>query len=479
MCSDEAMAGRQEHTEMPSVEEAAASIRDGRMSAVDLVERSLAAIEISNVELNAFVCLDPARALEAATEVDRSIAVGHLPGPLAGVPFGVKDLDDAAGMPTTKGSRWFAGTGNAARDSLHVARLRAAGAIPVGKTAVPEFGSSAYTASAVHGVTHNPWDLSRTPGGSSGGSAAAVSAGLVPFCTASDGGGSIRTPAAFTGLPGLRPTYGRIPTFGETHVGQNAVVFALATTIADTALLLDICAGPDPRDRTCLPAPTMLYRKAIEDFPVNGLRAALSLDLGFAAVETEIADLVTAAYGDLVGSADLRTVSVPVALEDFFDVYSKIEGVDRWIDLPEGLWPDRADELTPALQKGWESGARATLPKLARVYTERRRLEQQTAALFDEFDVLVTPSASYGAFPADGPMPTTINNLEVTPFTGVAFPVLASLCNLPAITVPIGLTCNGLPVGMQIIGRQHNEHVCLRLARLFEQARPWQRHASN
>jgi aspartyl-tRNA(Asn)/glutamyl-tRNA(Gln) amidotransferase subunit A len=464
--------------EMPTVEEAAQSIREGRTSATELVERSFAAIEASDNELNAFVYVDPAGALESAAEVDRSVARGEPLGPLAGVPFGVKDLEDAAGMPTVKGSLWFAGVSGATRDDLHVFRLRAAGAIPVGKTAVPEFGSSAYTASQVHGVTRNPWDLSRTPGGSSGGSAAAVSAGLVPFCTASDGGGSIRTPAAFTGLPGLRPAYGRVPTLGVTHVAQNAVVFALATTVADTALLLDVCAGPDPRDRTSLPAPPLCYRSIIEDLPATGLRVAVSMDLGFVPVETEIAALVMAGYEDLVSVAGLQPVSVPVVLEDFFGVYTKIEGVDRWMDLPDSLWPDRADELDPALKSGWESGARATLPKIAKVYTERRRLEQQVAALFSEFDVLITPSASYPAFPANGPMPTLINGNQVAPFTGVAFPVLASLCNLPAITVPVGLTGNGLPVGMQIVARQHSEHVCLRLARLFEQGRPWPRHAS-
>ena len=156
-------------------------------------------------------------------------------------------------MPTTKGSRWFADQPPKTADSLHVGRLRAAGAIPIGKTAAPEFGAWAYTASPLLGVTRNPWDPAVTPGGSSGGSTAAVSVGMVPFGTASDGGGSIRTPAAFTGLVGLRPSYGRIPTFGDTHLAQNAVVGSVTTTVADTALLLDVMAGPDARDRTCLP----------------------------------------------------------------------------------------------------------------------------------------------------------------------------------------------------------------------------------
>jgi Asp-tRNA(Asn)/Glu-tRNA(Gln) amidotransferase A subunit family amidase len=300
---------------------------------------------------------------------------------------------------------------------------------------------------------------------------------MVPFCTASDGGGSIRTPAAFTGLPGLRPVYGRVPTLGVTHVAQNAVVFALATTVADTALLLDICAGPDRRDRTSMPAPVVPYRELIDSLAVSGLRVALSLDLGFVPVEAEVAALVMAGYQDLLAAADLSPAPVQIVLEDFFDVYAKIEGVDRWTDLPDSLWPDRAAELSPALRSGWESGARARLPQLAAVYTARRKLEQQVAELFARFDVLVTPSASFPAFTAEGPVPAEIEGRQVQPFAGVAFPILASLCNLPAMSVPVGLTTSGLPVGMQIIAGQHREDICLRLAWLLERARPWPPHA--
>jgi aspartyl-tRNA(Asn)/glutamyl-tRNA(Gln) amidotransferase subunit A len=251
------------------------------------------------------------------------------------------------------------------------------------------------------------------------------------------------------------------------------VVFALATTVADTALLLDVCAGPDLRDRTSLPAPQLSYRRSIDHLQTAGLRAAISPDLGFVPVETEIGDLVAAAYEDLVRLAGLRPAPVPVALDDFLGIYTEIEGVDRWIGLPGGHWPARAAELGPALRKRWAASARVTLPQLAEVYTRRRRLELQVADLFDSLDVLVTPSASYPAFPADGPIPTLVSGVRVAPLTGVAFPILASLCNLPAITVPAGLTRSGMPVGMQIVARQHCEHVCLRLARLLEQHRPW------
>ena len=260
---------------MPSAVEAAELVRRGEASARELVTACLDGIEREQARLNAFVHVDAEGALAAADRVDTARRAGDELGPLAGVPFGVKDLEDAAGMPTRRGSRWYADAGPAARDDVHVARFRAAGAIPVGKTATPEFGAWGYTASPLTGVTRNPWNPDRTPGGSSGGTAAAVSAGVLPFGTASDGGGSIRGPGSSCGLPGLKPTYGRVPTFGVTRHAQNAVNFALATTVADTALLLDLAAGPDHRDRTCLPPPGVRYTDVIEQLDVAGLRAKI------------------------------------------------------------------------------------------------------------------------------------------------------------------------------------------------------------
>src|SRR5450432_3769000 len=225
---------------MPSAIAAADAVKRGEQSAVSLTEQCLAAIEAANPELNAFVHLDAKGALAAAARIDARVAAGEDPGPLAGVPFGVKDLDDCAGMPTTHGSRWYLGLPPVEHDALHVARLRAAGAIPIGKTAAPEFGTFAFTASPALGVTRNPWNPERTPGGSSGGSAAAVSAGFVPFATASDGGGSTRTPAGFCGLVGLKCSYGRIPDAIAGRYAQTAVPGALTTTVADSARLLDV-----------------------------------------------------------------------------------------------------------------------------------------------------------------------------------------------------------------------------------------------
>lgn len=455
----------------------AAMIRRRERSAREVVRDALERVAAAEPQLNAWTHLDPDGADELAGALDERVAAGEDVGPLAGVPFGVKDLEDATGMPTRKGSTWFADAPAAQRDDLHVARLRAAGAIPIGKTATPEFGWAAQTSSDVHGTTRNPWALDRTPGGSSGGTAAAVAAGTIAFGTASDGGGSIRTPANFTGLPGLRPTYGRVPTFGSTHVAQNAVNFALATTVADTALLLDVCAGPDPRDRTCLPAHPLPYTEAIERLDVGGLRIATTDNFGLSAISTDTARVVSDATDDLVAAAGLVRVSIDLDLDPFFDVYRHLEGVDRFVGIPTGLWPDRASELGPHVLPGWEGASRARLPNAAAVETERRALVHRVATWFAQADIIVTPTSSAAAFDAALPWPDAIDGRHVDPFVCISQPMLASVVNLPAMSVPVGLTGDGLPVGLQIMAARHREDLVLRLARHLEIARPWPRHA--
>lgn len=456
-----------------SLEQLAADVRSGRRSATDLVAQALERIQRLNPPLNAFSAIAEDAAMADAETIDRRIADGEDVGPLAGIPFGVKDLEDVTGMPTGRGSRWFDDAAPATRSDIHVERLIAAGAIPIGKTTTPEFGAAAITANLVTGVTRNPWDATKTPGGSSGGSAAAVAAGMLPFCTASDGGGSIRTPAAFTGLPGLRPTYGRIPSYGSTHVAQNAVNFALATSVRDTALLLDVCAGPHPMDRTCLPAPETPFTMRLDSLPTAGLRVAYTSSYGTGEVDHEVDQLVRDGVSNLSRLAGLDVVDIPVELPDFFDTYTKIEGVDRWIDLPPGLWPERAGELGDHLQAGWASGARARLTQLGQVYTDRRRLEHHVAGVFTNLDLLVTPSTGVAAFDAEGPVPSEINGVSVAPFQALIQPIMPSLCNLPAISVPVGLTSTGLPVGMQIIARRFREDLCLRLAHIYETVVGW------
>jgi aspartyl-tRNA(Asn)/glutamyl-tRNA(Gln) amidotransferase subunit A len=465
-------------TPTSSVVDAAAAVRRKEVSARELVDAALAAIDARNEPLNAFVHVDPDAARRAAQAIDARIAAGNDVGPLAGVPFGVKDLDDCAGMPTSKGSRWYHGGPPVAENSLHVARLRAAGAVPVGKTAAPEFGTWAYTASPALGVTRNPWDPARTPGGSSGGSSAAVAAGMVPFATSSDGGGSTRTPAGFTGLVGMKASYGRVPDIDADRYSQTACAGCLATTVADAARLLDVMAGPHNRDRVSLPPPGVVYEEAIETLDVRGLRALWSTDLGDAPVlDPDVEKLTRDAAFALADAAGLTWVEREATFPGHIDVWSKEGAVERFVNLPEGLWPERGDELDPYVRPAFATAERLVLPKVGRVLTRRHEIEQELAALFDDVDVVLTPMAAVPAFAAEGPMPTRLLGQKVHAAAAVPYAMLANLYGSPAISVPAGLHPEGVPVGLHIWGPRHRDDIVLRLARIYEQARPWPRHA--
>jgi aspartyl-tRNA(Asn)/glutamyl-tRNA(Gln) amidotransferase subunit A len=461
---------------MRSSIETADAVRRGELKATEVLDECLAAIDAGNASINAFVHLDADLAHESAARVDQTVAEGGDPGPFAGLPIGVKDLEDCAGMPTSHGSLLFQGRPPVEVDSIHVARLRAAGAVPVGKTAAPEFGTPAFTSTRAWGTTRNPWNLTRTPGGSSGGSAAAVSAGLVPLCTGSDGGGSVRIPAAFCGLVGLKPSYGRIPN-EDNQPAQTSTYGALVTTIADAARHLDVVAGPDDRDRTSLPPPGVTYESVIETLAVKGLRAAWSSDLGFAVVDPEVEGLAQQAALALIDAAGLVPVDKPVQLTDPAKLWWNNGVLDLWTHLERGMWPERADELEYYNRGSAHRSEVATAPKIARIWMARRRLQFEVAAYFSDVDVLLTPSTAVGAFAAEGPMPDQVNGVEVAPPMAVPFTMLANLSWAPAISVPAGTTSDGLPVGLQIIGRRFADDVVLRLARLFEMARPWPRWA--
>jgi aspartyl-tRNA(Asn)/glutamyl-tRNA(Gln) amidotransferase subunit A len=459
---------------LPTAIETAACVRRRERKAVEILDEALAAIEAANPRLNAFVHVDADGARAAAEAIDDRLRAGRDPGPLAGVPFGVKDLEDCAGMPTSYGSRLFKGRPAVAQDSVHVARLRAAGAVPVGKTASPEFGAVALTDTPAWGVTRNPWDLRRTPGGSSGGSAAAVAAGLVPLATASDGGGSTRIPASFTGLVGFKPSFGRIPHPGN-QPSATSVSGALVTTVADAARHLDVTAGPHDTDRSSLPASGVRYEDAIERLDVTGLRALWSADLGFATVHPEVASLVEVAARDLVSTAALTQATGSVELTDPVRTWGASGVADLFMRLEPGMWPDQEDSFSDYVRPILRRGASVTVPRLADIWRSRQRLDDELARLFTRIDVLLTPTTAVPAFGAEWPMPSEINGTKVHPAMTVPFTMLANLGWHPAVSLPAGLTSEGLPVGLQVQCRRHADEVVLRLARLYEQARPWPR----
>jgi len=454
----------------PTVVEMADSVRRGEVKAVELLDRYLDRIAAGNAQLNAFVHLDADLARQGAEAVDARVVAGEDPGPLAGVPLAVKDLHDCAGMPTSHGSLWFKGGPPAAADDIDVARLRAAGAVPVGKSAAPEFGIVSFASTKAWGITRNPWDLERTPGGSSSGSAAAVAAGLIPLATASDGGGSIRIPAAFCGLVGHKPSFGRVP-HPAPMTSQTSVVGVVTTTVTDSARCLDVQAGPDPTDRTSLPPAGVVYEDVIETLDVTGLIARWSLDLGFVDhVDPEVAELARAGAEVLANAAGLRLDDERVHLADATRVWLQSGALSSWaMQGVKERWPDRAGELMGFTRKGMESGAELTAVQLGRIARRRFEFEKEAAALLSEVDVVLTPSTAVPAFAAAGPPP---GGAMATPFT-----MLGNLTGCPSTTVPCGITSEGLPVGLMITARHHRDDVALRLARIFEQTSPWPRFA--
>jgi len=293
---------------MNSAIEIAEAVRSGQTTARQMVERCLEEIGLKNASINAFVYLDEQGALAAADALDKRIAEGRDPGSLAGVPFGIKDLRDTCiGMPRRNGSLITQDAIPDKVDSPQIARLKMAGAIPVGKTSTAEFGLDGVTHTLLHGTTRNPWNLERTSSGSSGGSSAAVAAGLVSLATGGDGLGSIRCPAGFTGMVGHKPSLGRISR--PDGFADTSCPGAITTTVADTARYLDVVSGPDDHDRMSLPATSDCYEELIEHLNVAGLKAVWSVDLGFAPVEPEVARICEQAAHTLVDAAELKLVA--------------------------------------------------------------------------------------------------------------------------------------------------------------------------
>lgn len=460
-----------------SASELADLIENREVKAVEALDDCLDAIAEGNERLNAFIHLDPERAHEIASEVDTRMARGESLGRFAGVPIGVKDLEDCEGMPTSHGSLLYKGRPPAEKDSLHLSRLRRAGVVPLGKTTAPEFGAMQFTRSKAWGVTRNPWNLQRTPGGSSGGSAAAVAGGLVPIATASDGGGSTRIPGAFSGLVGFKPSYGRIAKLG-TAPSQTSVSGVMCTTVRDAARHLDVTAGPDGRDRTSLPAANRVaYEQLAETLSVSGLRAVWSDTLGFAHCDPEVSDIARAGATELCAAAGLTEVDREIRFTDAVKVWMGSGALDLWADLERGMWPDRSDELDVAPWLGLSASEKVTPAQLASIHRRRQRFEAEVGELFDEVDVLLTPTTAVAAFAAEGPPPNEIAGHDVGPGMSVPFTMLANLCWNPAVSVPAGLNSEGLPVGLQMTVHRHRDDIALRLARIFEQVRPWPRHA--
>ncbi|HEY6295964.1 MAG TPA: amidase [Streptosporangiaceae bacterium] len=458
---------------MGTVAETAGRIRLRQVTAVGVLAECRRRVERLNQALNAFTYLDWDQAERGAARIDAELDRGGDPGPLAGVPFGVKDIENCAGMPTTHGSLAFRNAPPENQDDPGIARLRRAGAVPVGKTATPEFALDSITASPAFGVTRNPWDLSRTPGGSSGGSAAAVSAGLVPFATGTDDGGSVRSPAAFCGLIGLKPTLGLIAR-ADPLSDLNAVS-VLASTALDTARLLDVMAGRDDVDKMSQHAAITgaLEAGLAADIP-RGLRALWSPDLGYIPVDREVAGIVGRAASVLCAAAGCELSGEPRTFTNANTAIAPIIGHRMRSRLEHlGVWPARAGDMADGPREWLERHGWPTPREYGQALALRAQVEAEMTDLFSAYDLLLTPAVACPAFAAAGPVPALIDGKDASATGAEAFSMLANAAWVPAISIPAGLTGDGLPVGLQVIGRRWSDDLLLRLAQLMESVQPW------
>lgn len=447
-------------------------INQRKLSPIEVMEAYLARIERHNPGLNAVVTLHADRAMDEARVVERRLAKGEVLGPLAGLPFAAKDLEDVAGMVTTHGSPLYRDH-RAVADSVNVERMRSAGAIPVGKTNTPEFGAYMQTSNSVFGVTRNPWNRDRTPGGSSGGSAAALVAGLVPLVTASDGGGSIRIPAAFTGCVGLKPTFRRIPQRPDPILvfDDTAVWGPLTLTVRDAARLADCTFGPHECDPTAVPAPGESYEATLDRSP-GKLRIGYCRSFG-TRVQSDIAREVEAAVGALAAcghEVELYTAPIPFAGK----AWSIISITSVYLREHRSL-DEEPEKLDPMMRHGMERVRARGADDLAYAYRRRTELGNWTEAAFRKYDLLAMPTLPLEAFPVEQLHPSEIDGERVRTHDAFPFTYPFNLTGHPAISLPAGVTDSGLPTGLQLVAPRFCEERLLRVGRQFEEARPWQK----
>ena len=446
-------------------------MRSGDLSAAEVVEHSLERIEERNPEIGAFVHVDTDGARAAALAIDNRRRRDDDLGPLAGVPFGIKELQDVRGWPHSMAAVVFEDR-VAETTATQVARLIEAGAIPIGLTASPEIGAGTFTASKLHGVCRNPWDTALTPGGSSGGSSAAVTLGLVPMATGSDTGGSLRIPAAYTGTVGFKPTYGLVPR-GPGYVGfPNLRCYGVITrTVADTARCLDCTVGPEERDPLSLPHPGISFEESIDLLGLAGTRFAWTVDLGIGDCDAGVAMVSQRAAEALADATSLTNVGIDVVLPDPAEAWLTLAGPDTHT-LYDPFLPERAGDVNDLTNLMFELTKGLATPDYARAALVRDSLVQALADVFERVDLLMMPTTPVPAFAAEGPMPTEVEGRALGPLGGVLQTYLFNVSGHPAISVPAGMSGNA-PVGLQIVGRRHSDLRVLTAARVLERARPW------
>jgi aspartyl-tRNA(Asn)/glutamyl-tRNA(Gln) amidotransferase subunit A len=438
--------------------------RAGRRSPREEMQATLEAVK--NSKLNAVSFVDEEGALERASRADISL-------PFGGIPMGVKELDNVTGWPATEASVPFADRKATYTGTMVTRLIERGGATHFGLTTASEFGGVNVTRTVLNGVTRNPWNLERTPGGSSGGGAAGVAGGLFALGTGGDGGGSIRIPAGFNGLVGLKATYGRIPRGPHAEYSNLTVTIGgMTRSVRDTARWFDICNGHDTSDPLSLPKVSG-WEAGLGSTPVAGLRVAIVPDWGGAVVSPAMWNVLLEAADHLVSSAKLRRIDgVDTELPRMGAAWS-ISGMIEIASALGDMWPACAEDLTPEMRMGLQlTEGRYNAAERAKIEARRTALNMRMAEIFQQVDLVITASNPDVAFIAEGPLPNTFGGIKAGAGNNglLTFP-----CNLhgnPGISVPAG-TVDGLPVGLQIIGPHFSEQVLLELAHVLERERPW------
>jgi len=450
-----------------SATDLAEAIRSKRVSPVEAVEAALDRIERANPGLNAYCVVTAEAARDQARAAETALMRGDRLGPLHGVPYSVKDLVITRGIRTAFGSRIYE-RNIPDEDAPVVERLRAAGAILMGKTTTPEFGWKGTTDSPLTGISRNPWDPTKTPGGSSGGAAAAVAAGLAPLAVGTDGGGSIRIPGSFCGVFGLKPTCGVVPVYPTPNTGTLSHVGPMTRTVRDAALMLAVMAGPDDRDPLSFPAAATDFTRGLEG-GIRGLRVAWSPTFGYAQVTPEV----------------LRVAEA--AVRRFHDLGCRVELAERLFADPDPIWaplfysgvaarlqdalPEWRDRMDPGLLEVVEEGGRISAVQYKQAEFARATFTQDLRKLFLRYDLLLSPTLAALPFAAGTERPTDAPG--GSRLSWVAFTYPFNLTGQPAATVPCGFTADGLPVGLQIVGARLQDSLVLRASAAFEAAAPW------
>ncbi|HVB64474.1 MAG TPA: amidase [Nitrolancea sp.] len=442
------------------------------LSPVEVTRAVLDRIEALNPVINAYVTVTAERALADAHRAELAFAGRTKLLPLSGIPYSLKDLTPTKGIRTTKGSLlwkdWVPDF-----DTPIGERLQAAGGVLLGKTNTPELGWKGESTNRVVGSTLNPWKLDRTPGGSSGGAAAAAAAGLGPLAQGTDGAGSVRIPASFAGVFGLKPSFGLIPYYPTSAVESLAHIGPLTRTVCDGALMLNVMAGPDWRDHNSLDARRLDYLAAC-DGDIRGLRVAWSRDLGFASIEPEVLRIVEASV-DAFRELGCQVIEVDPGFADPWEPLSLI-----WATGMAAGHSDNFDQvrslIDPGRAKVAEEGFAISGVDLTNAHNRKAQFVEQVLGFSEQFDLLLTPTVPVTAFAAGADQPGTVAGKTTSYLSWTPYTYVFNLTGQPAATVPCGFAADGLPVGLQIVGRWRDDATVLRAASAFEAARPWSQH---